>query len=603
MSMREENRRVLERRAAGLADRIAAAAVPASHVLDQTGAEPTLVVAGVPQHHPRDPRGDAVRFARAATGRLQTAGARRAVVVGLGLGYHLEALAERFDGTIVVVEPDLAVWQLALGARDLSALLTRVEIVANDRPVDGDAGTPTLVVPHAPALLVPGGMYRRALERWQASAAASGLRLRILVASPVYGGSWPIAGYAARALTGLGHDVRLLDLAGFHDGLRHLAVFGAAPERRRALEARYCDALGDGVAAAVEAHQPDLVLALAQAPLGPRALEAIAAAGALRALWFVEDYRRFDYWRAVAPHYDHVFTIQDGACIEAIAAATPGHVTYLPCGFDPTVHRPLPLGAAERAAWGSDVGFVGAGYRNRRLAFRSFLDLDFRIWGSDWENAGDLAPAVQRDGARIDTDDTVRIFGATRINLNLHSSTYHDGVDPRGDFVNPRTFELAGAGAFQIVDARTLLPPLFEAGREIAVAASVREMRALTERYLAHPEARAEIAARGRARALAEHTYRHRMEALLGAVIGRHHERLLGRRRATTTFADVRGRAPEPLRRFLDRFDATAPFTLDRVVATLADRDGALDEPEAIFLFLHQFDELYLREHRARAAS
>ena len=42
-----------------------------------------------------------------------------------------------------------------------------------------------------------------------------------------------------------------------------------------------------------------------------------------------------------------------------------------------------------------------------------------------------LTRVLQRNGARIDTDDAVRIFNATAINLNLHSSTYHDGVDPR----------------------------------------------------------------------------------------------------------------------------------------------------------------------------
>lgn len=29
-----------------------------------------------------------------------------------------------------------------------------------------------------------------------------------------------------------------------------------------------------------------------------------------------------------------------------------------------------------------------------------------------------------------------------------------DGVEPYGDFVNPRTFESAACGAFQLVDSR-----------------------------------------------------------------------------------------------------------------------------------------------------
>jgi spore maturation protein CgeB len=282
--------------------------------------------------------------------------------------------------------------------------------------------------------------------------------------------------------------------------------------------------------------------------------------------------------------------------MEAIGQVTDARLTYLPCGFDPRVHRPLVLDAAESAELGSDVSFVGAGYRNRRLAFRRFLDLDFRIWGSDWGGAEGLGRVIQRGGARIDTEDAVRIFNASRVNLNLHSSTYHEGVDPRGDFVNPRTFELAGAGAFQVVDRRTLLPPLF-ADDELAVTDGVAAMRDATDYYLAHEDERLAMAGRARRRALAEHTYARRMEALLAAVIGPAQERLLGKRR-TVTVGDVARSGAGDLERFLARFDPHTPFTIDQLAASLAAREGALSEPEAIFLFLHQFDELYLREHR-----
>jgi spore maturation protein CgeB len=607
VTLREENQRVLAARAPTLAVAITAAPVPPSHVLTWTEAgAPLLTIAGVPLQHCTDPMQDGARWARRAAERLAGAGATRAVVVGLGLGYHVEALAARFTGTIVVVEPDLAVWRLALANRDLASLLARVEIVTS---ADGDAADATTagatvasertrVLGYGPSLLVPSGVYRQALTTWQASATRLGVRMKILVVSPIYGGSWPIAGYAARALGALGHETHLLDLSPFHEGFRALERFGARRARRRALESRYCDTLGAGVVAAVEAIQPDIVLALAQAPLGVAALDEIGASGALRVLWFVEDFRVLTYWREVASHYDYVFTIQDGECLDAIGGVTDACVEYLPCGFDPEIHRPLSLGADERAAYGSEVAFVGAGYRNRRLAFRRFLDADFRIWGSDWEGAGDLARVIQRGGARITTEESVRIFNAVDVNLNLHSSTYHDGVDPRGDFVNPRTFELAGCGAFQVVDRRTLLPPLFDE-RELAVANGVAEMRELTRYYLAHPEERIPMAGRARRHALAEHTYRHRLARLLGAVLGREQDRLLARPRVATVGDVVREDGESALGRFLARFDPATPLTLERLVGSIVEHEGPLEEPEAIFLFLHQFDEMYLREYRA----
>ena len=596
---RAVNLAVLGRRAPRLAAGIAASAPATTHVLSQApGGEPLLAVDGLAMQHPRDPHGDGVRWARGAVEKLEASGAERAIVVGLGLGYHVEALAERFAGEIVVVEPDLGVWRAALEARDLSALLERITAWSRDESDDGAAVAKTRVLQHAPSALRADGMHRELFERLVGRSGATGLRLRVLVVSPIAGGSLPIARYAGRALSALGHEVRLLDLSGFHQGLNGLAEFGARRRRQAELESGFCNVLGMGVAAACESFAPDVVLALAQAPLDARALAAIGRTGAIRALWFVEDFRRFTYWREVAAQYDHVFTIQTEPCFAALRASTDARLTYLPCAFDPEEHRPLQLTDAERESFGSDVSFVGAGYRNRRQGLRRFLDLDFRIWGSEWNGAPDLERVVQRDSARISTEDSVRIFNATRVNLNLHSSTYHDDVDPQGDFVNPRTFELAGCGAFQIVDRRELLPAVLTPGREVAVADSVAGMRDLTRHYLAHPDERLAIAARSHARALAEHTYQHRMRDLIATIVAQDQDRLLARSRPPT-FGEAAAKEEGALRALLERHPATAPFTLDAVVRGITEGTGDVSEEESIFLFLHQFQELYLTEARA----
>jgi spore maturation protein CgeB len=50
---------------------------------------------------------------------------------------------------------------------------------------------------------------------------------------------------------------------------------------------------------------------------------------------------------------------------------------------------------------------------------------------------------------------------------------------------------------------------------ELETFRTPRELRSLTERYLADPTAAARIGAAGRRRVLAEHTYRHRVAAML----------------------------------------------------------------------------------------
>ncbi len=580
----------------------AIAATPPLGALPEGGASghPTLVVDGVLLHNRSDPRREAIYWAARqrellAAGEVHTAG-----VLGFGLGYHLEALASVWPGRIVVVEPDRALLRTALATRDLRALLARVEIAPEPLPAETIADWEGIVLlPHAPSMLREGVQLRALKERIAARAALRNLRLRILVVSPLAGGSYPITGYCARALAGLGHHVSVLDLAPFANGLQALPSFTPKKAARRQVDEAWGRFLGTGVLAAVEAAEPDLVLAMAQAPLDAAVLAEIGKRGALRALWFVEDHRLFDYWQHVVAGYDYFFAIQEGDFLAEAARRCPGgHVAYLPCAADPGVHAPLVLTPAEREEFGAPVGFVGAGYRNRRIVFRSLLDLGLRIWGTEWGGAGQVESVVQRGGARISTEDSVRIFNATDVNLNLHSSTYVDGVEPRGDFVNPRTFELAAAGAFQLVDRRSLLPPLLAPGTEVATFGEAGELRDLVRHYLARPEERATLAAAARQRVLAEHTYRHRMERLLEAVCARDHDRLRSRPRAETVADVAREEGETPLGGLLQKLPPTTPCTLDGVVHGLLNRQGDLSDPEAILLFMHQFDEMYVREHR-----
>ena len=595
----ETNVRALAARDPGRA-RTIAATPPLAAAIEPTATEyPTLAAGGVLLHSRHDPVREAAAWA--ARHRESLDGVETAVVLGLGLGYHVEALAVAWPGRIIVVEPDAALLRTALAARDLRALLARVELAPDPLPTEAlDAWGPTAVLVHAPSMLRDGSGLRALQARIAGRAGLRALRLRILVVSPLGGGSHPITGYCARALSELGHSVSLLDLAPFAAGMDAIAGFSPRAAARRGVEASYCRFLGDGVLAAVDAVEPDLLLAMAQAPVTPPVLAEIGRRGVPSAFWFVEDHRLFGYWKELIGAYDYFFAIQTGEFLAEAGRLSPGHVAYLPCAADPAVHRPLALRAAERAHLGAPVGFVGAGYRNRRLAFRSLLDLGLKIWGSEWAAAGALDPAVQREGARVSTEDAVRIFNATVVNLNLHSSTYVDGVDPRGDFVNPRTFEIAAAGGFQLVDLRSLLPPLLRPGVDVATFTDAAELRDRVRHHLARPAERAAIAAAGRARVLAEHTYRHRMETLLETICAHDGERLRARAASAPTVRDAaRVEGETALGGLLRRLPPATPFTLDGVVREVLAGEGALSDPEAIVLFLHQFDEMYVREARA----
>lgn len=597
----ESNLAALRVRDPDLAERIAASPALAGATLAAArSGEPTLSVDGHLLHNRHDPAAEARQWAGGASARLDGETAETAVVLGFALGYHLDALARRWTGRLVAIEPDLAMLRTAFASRDLRALLARVELAPGplaDEVVDG--WSRATILPHAPSLLRPGAPLRAIEERIAGRCAARTLRLSILVVSPFGGGSYPITGYCARALQALGHDVHVLDLAPFAAGADALPAFGRSVGARRAVHEAFTGFVSTGVRAVVEQVQPDIVLAMAQAPLDVRLLEQLGDLGCVRAFWFVEDHRLLPYWKDVAPGYDYFGVIQQGAFLEEAAARCAGRALYLPLAADPLVHQPLVLTEEERAEFGSAVGFVGAGYRNRRIAFRPLLDQGLKIWGSDWSKSGHLLSVLQRDGARISTEDSVRIFNATTVNLNLHSSTYVDGVEPRGDFVNPRTFELAACGAFQLVDRRALLPALFAEGTEVVTFDDAAQLPDLVRRWLADPDARERVTAAARVRVLGEHTYGHRMLTLLETICAREHERFARRSRAATAADIARLEGDSSLGQMLSRMPPTTPFTLDGLVGALQGHEGDLEDPEALMLFLHQFDELYVKEHRA----
>ncbi len=419
--------------------------------------------------------------------------------------------------------------------------------------------------------------------------------LRMLVVLPLYGGSLPVGRYCATALREQGHVVEVFEAPDFHGAYAAFKGLRIAGERHEHLENSYLQLLSQAVLAKVETFAPDLVLALAQAPLSRSALNRLRRDGVTTAMWFVEDFRLFTYWRAYAPLYDIFAVIQKEPFFQELAAIGQPNALYLPLAADPGFHCPVELSPAEQREYGADVSFLGAGYPNRRLAFRQLLHLDFKLWGSDWEGESMLAPRLQRQGRRIAPDEAVKIFNATRVNLNLHSSVKPGAVVTGGDFVNPRTFELASCAAFQLVDRRSLLPELF-AEDELTVFSDMQELREMIERFLHGPEPAAEraaMAARARERVLREHTYGHRMRTLLDFVKARVENWPKARGDAAAALEVLPEDVRQEVRGLLTRLQLPEDAGFDDLVWALRQQQGKLSEIETAIVFLDAWRKQY----------
>ncbi|OIP33604.1 MAG: hypothetical protein AUK27_10175 [Deltaproteobacteria bacterium CG2_30_66_27] len=416
-----------------------------------------------------------------------------------------------------------------------------------------------------------------------------GKGLRIAVVGPIYGGSLPIAGYCVAALRNLGHEVEFIDNS-VHSEF-YLSIDGVTKSKphRDILRLKFEEFASEAAMARIVPFKPDLVLALAQAPLQGTALACLREQGIATAFWFVEDFRHMGYWKVAASQYDYFFTIQKGEFFDRLRNVGARNAAFLPMAASAEIHRKMELSPEERRDFGSDVSFVGAGYYNRRKLFEGLVDLDFRIWGNEWGSCPALRGVLQRDGARVTTEDSVKIFNAARININLHSSAYHEGVNPHGDFVNPRTFEIPGCGGFQLVDSRSHLGDFFEIGREVICFDSLGDLREKIAHYLAHPGEREAVAERGRQRVLRDHTYERRMEAMIDFVVRNGFVPPWKAMREREDPDRLIGEAgPETdLGRYLARFANARSLKLDDVVREIRSERGELSRVERIFLALN----------------
>jgi len=557
--------------------------------------DPTLRIGNVQMHSAYNPVAEAERVADKA---LKNAASNNVIVVcGLGLGYHVESICRRFQGKVVVVEPDPAIVKLALTSRNLTAMseaaiafvLSASDAAAIvERACNGDYKRVKLLK-HHPSIKLHPEYYEELIRIINCRLNLDASGLGILVVTPIYGGSLPVARYCASAFERLGHRVEILDNEIYNTARRQIDTISSNRAHRSQLTALLTTLMAESITARALDRAVDLVFLTAQSPMTPEVVQELRRHKIPTAFWFVEDWQLFTYWKQWAPLYDYFFTIQKGAFQAALERIDVRRTNYLPLAADPKVHRKLELTPEELVEFGSDVSHVGAGYLNRQYVFSGLIDLDFKLWGNDYENTISIRQLLQRDGARLDTEETVKVFNASKININLHSSQMHEGVNPYGDYVNPRTFEIAACGGFQLTDHRSLLPELFDEGTEIITFRHEKELRELIERYLTDPDERNRTAEIARRRTLAKHTYEMRMAEALNSIYS--YESTLPSRRHPDHIDNLLSEAEdEPeLYNLLRRFKDRGVVTIDDIALDIQRRSGELSNPESIFLLMNEF--------------
>lgn len=566
-------------------------------LVEGRGGEPTIKSGGVLLHSRYQPREEAARLVDSAELDLK----RPVAVIGCGLGYHVAELESR-GVPVAVFEPDAAVAALAvqhvLRDSDVPLAVGDIDVFSGCEAFQVFARQIPQVLVHPPTAHIHPA-YCAAAAAAISKAALGSQRLRVAVVGPMYGGSLPIAGYLERAFRKLGHVSVLIDNAPAWDLYKQTTESVKNKQASSQLGNMFSHFLGEWTYGRAIEFAPDICIVMAQAPVGPKFPLRLSAQGVVTAFWYVENWRHLPYWKQVAPYYDCFFHIQPGEFEHHLAdAGCPCHA-FIQTACDPEVHKPCKLTPDEEKELGCDISFAGAGYYNRIQMFKGLTDYNFKIWGVDWV-ARELAPLLCRPGQRFTPELFAKIASASKINLNLHSSTFCEGVDPQCDAINPRVFEIAACGGFQLCDPCIGLEKLFDFDTELPVYRDLRELRSRIDHFLARPDERKAFAERARARVLRDHTYENRTRQMLDVLIDKYGARILRKGiRVQRTVAEMveRAGADTPLGRYLAGLPQDLLFTQENINNQLTTATRAITEPEKIFAFLREvrnFTEMLL---------
>ncbi|HLK31659.1 MAG TPA: glycosyltransferase [Terriglobales bacterium] len=241
--------------------------------------------------------------------------------------------------------------------------------------------------------------------------------------------------------------------------------------------------------------------------------------GTLAAFWDVDapatlarlEENADDPFLSLIPQYDYIFTYGGGPAVVSRYLQLGARNCYpVYNALEPESHFPV----APDAQLSCDLLFVGHRLPDRERRVEEFFlraaglapELSFILGGEGW--SGKPLPSNVRWIGHVGTSEHNRVNCSARMVLNINrESMAKVGFSPP-----TRVFEAAGAGACVISDAWAGAETFFEPGREILLASAAEEIVHLLRTVDAAQARR--IGDAMRARALREHTYRLRAQAV-----------------------------------------------------------------------------------------
>lgn len=323
---------------------------------------------------------------------------------------------------------------------------------------------------------------------------------RILLVSPAFHGYWRSI---STALQSQGHEVVVHcydEPRNFKEKMENKLLHDL-PEKLR-----WSTAAGAMTRKAIKALQdsrPDVVLVVKGDQLESEWWTEVARSGAARITWLYDELRRMRYTRELLTQIGPIASYSP--CDTEVLKGWGIPAAHLPLAFD---HRVVVRPERQVA-----ITFVGARYPSRERVLKDLQDggIVVKAYGRTWSrHLLDVARTRQfknpgiAAGPDLPRERAYGVMAGSPATLNLHGD--QDGF-------TMRTFEAPGVGGLQLVD-RAEVGRYFELGTESLAFGSKEELTELSRRAFVDTSWAENIRRAGRRRALAEHTFDHRVRVL-----------------------------------------------------------------------------------------
>jgi len=309
------------------------------------------------------------------------------------------------------------------------------------------------------------------------------------------------------------------------------AALGKTGHTIQVFDYRGADEVDEELLAAVDAFDPAVHIVYGGGWYSSRLIGRVRAKGVHGALWYPEVTPKprpevVELSRA----YDTFFTIAQGL-VEPFGAAGIEHVEWLPEAMEPSVFEYDGISDVDRRLFTCDVTLVGKlesdnpAYLERWKLVKRIVDeeIDIKWWGPRIDRKigtfvlGLLLSKVSRAyGGRFVWNETF----AKAVHLSKMFLA-RDAYPHIRLSMSARAFIAMGLGAFYFTFPTDGIEEMFVPGTELVTFDSPDDMIDKIRYYLDHDDEREAVAAAGKKRVLAEHTYQHRFRRMFEILAAR----------------------------------------------------------------------------------